>query len=238
MIKIENLYKSFGNIEVLKNINVEFSNSSITMIIGPNSSGKTTLIKSILGMVIPNKGNIFFNGEKINNKWQYKQKISYLPQIAQYPENLSIQELINFVKSIRINYIHEEELIEMFNLKKHLNKKIKTLSGGTLQKLNIVLAFMYDSPVFILDEPTNGLDPLSLYYFKEIILNEKSKGKCIIITSHIVSFVEEIADEILIIIEGSVYFKGKIEDLKNMTKEKHLDKAILKITKQEYVESF
>lgn len=234
MIRIKNLHKKFGNIEVLKDINIDFSDSAITMIVGPNGSGKTTLIKSILGLVIPDKGEYYLNEEKINNKWEYKRNISYLPQIAQFPENLTVQELIQFVKSIRDHYSDEKLLIEKFDLKKHLNKKIKTLSGGTLQKLGIILAFMYDCPILILDEPTNGLDPLSFYHFKEILLDEKRKGKCIIITTHIVSFVEEIADEILFMLEGTIYFKGKLEALKELTNEKHLDKAIAKIVEHQY----
>src|SRR5690606_12792113 len=111
-----------------------------------------------------------------------------------------------------------------FTLESHLTKKIKHLSGGTKQKVNIVLAMMYDNPVIVLDEPSTGLDPIALVRLKDLILEEKSKGKNILVTTHIMSLVEDLSDEILFLLEGKVYFRGTVEKLKQFTGETNLEK--------------
>ena len=123
----------------------------------------------------------------------------------------------------------EEKLIEIFQLESFLDKKLSTLSGGTKQKVNIVLAFMFDCPLLILDEPTTGLDPASLISLKKLIQKEKANGKTILITSHIMQFVAEVADEIVYLLEGSIYFKGTIEQLKTKTNQTDLEHAIAAI---------
>ncbi len=226
MIEITNLYKNFAKVEVLKGINLEIKKGGIFAILGPNGSGKTTLIKSILGMVIPRSGEIFINSTNIHNKWDYRKNINYLPQIANFPNNLSVIELIDMIKNLREKPTNDIELIELFALKPFLDKKLRNLSGGTRQKVNIVLAFMFDSEMLILDEPTTGLDPVSLIKLKKMIQLEKEKGKTIIITSHIMSFVEEIADEVVFLLDGNIYFKGTIAQLKSQTQQTNLELAI------------
>ena len=226
MIEITNLYKNFAKVEVLKGINLEIKKGGIFAILGPNGSGKTTLIKSILGMVIPRSGEICINSTNIHNKWDYRKNINYLPQIANFPNNLSVIELIDMIKNLREKPTNDIELIELFGLKPFLDKKLRNLSGGTRQKVNIVLAFMFDSEMLILDEPTTGLDPVSLIKLKKMIKFEKEKGKTIIITSHIMSFVEEIADEVVFLLDGNIYFKGTIAQLKSQTQQTNLELAI------------
>ena len=206
-IEIDNLHKQFGKNQVLKGIDLNIDKGRIYAILGPNGSGKTTLIKSILGMVIPDKGEISVLEQSIKKGWKYRKKIDYLPQIANFPPNIKVKELINMIKDLRNAPSTEAELIELFGLEPFLNKKLSTLSGGTKQKVNIVLTFMFDSPLIILDEPTTGLDPRALIRLKELILKEKNNGKTILITSHIMQFVEEMADEILYLLEGKFILK-------------------------------
>ncbi len=232
MIDIQNLYKKFGSNQVLSGLGLEISDGGIFAILGPNGSGKTTLIKSILGMVVPNKGNILVQGQNIKNNWEYRQQINYLPQIANFPGNLSVKELVRMIKDLRQKPSEEEKLIALFGLEQFLDKKLVTLSGGTKQKVNIVLTFMFDSPLLILDEPTTGLDPASLIRLKTLINEEKSKGKTILITSHIMQFVEEMADEIVYLLEGNIYFKGNIEQLKSKTQQTDFERAIAAISEQ------
>lgn len=229
MIQVENLYKKFGKNEVLKGLDLNIDKGGIFAILGPNGSGKTTLIKSILGMVVPNKGSIAVSGISIKKNWKYRQEIDYLPQIANFPGNLKVKELIRMIKDLRQMLSEEEKLIELFQLEPFLDKKLSTLSGGTKQKVNIVLAFMFDCPLLILDEPTTGLDPASLINLKELIQKEKAKGKTILITSHIMQFVAEVADEIVYLLEGKIYFKGSIEQLKTKTNQTDLEHAIAAI---------
>jgi len=235
MIIIDKLYKKFDKNQVLKGIDLEIKPGGIIAVLGPNGSGKTTLIKSILGMVIPNSGSIKLNGMAIKNNWKYRNDIDYLPQIANFPGNLSVKELIKMIKDLRSGKDTDDlRLIELFKLEPFLGKKLSNLSGGTKQKVNLVLTFMFDSPLVILDEPTSGLDPISHLRLKELIKAEKEKGKTILITSHIMSFVEEIADEIVFLLEGKIYFKGSINELKIKTQQPDFEHAIASILTSSY----
>jgi Cu-processing system ATP-binding protein len=235
MIEIKDLYKKFGTNQVLQGIDLDIQRGGIFAVLGPNGSGKTTLIKSILGMVIPNSGTIKLDGKSVKNSWKYRNEIDYLPQIANFPGNLTVNELIKMIKDIRAKKNTDEfRLIELFKMEPFLDKKLGNLSGGMKQKVNLLLAFMFDSPLIILDEPTSGLDPISHIRLKELIQSEKTKGKTILITSHIMSFVEEIADEIVFLLEGKIYFKGSISELKTKTNQPDFEHAIASILSSSY----
>jgi Cu-processing system ATP-binding protein len=229
MVNIQNLHKTFGKNHVLSGVDLTIKKGGIFAVLGPNGSGKTTLIKCILGMVIPNKGTITIHDQNIKNNSDYRYKIDYLPQIANFPSNLKVKELIKMIKDLRSNTLEDKRLIELFKLEPFLDKKLGTLSGGTKQKVNIVLTFMFDSPLIILDEPTSGLDPISLIRLKDLIQAEKAKGKTILITSHIMSFVEEVSDEIVFLLEGKIYFKGSVSELKTKTNQPDFEHAIASI---------
>lgn len=230
MIEFKSVTKKFGSNVVLDNLSLEIDKGGIFAILGPNGSGKTTLIKLILGMVVTDKGRVFLDKKDIKNQWQYRNNIQYLPQIANFPGNLSVKELLHMIMDIRSNASRQDELISKFGLENQLNKKLATLSGGTKQKVNLVLTFMYSNDLIILDEPTTGLDPSSLIALKELIVEEKEKGKTILLSSHILHFVDEMADEIIYLLEGKIYFKGKVSQLLEKTSQKDLEHAIAEIT--------
>lgn len=234
MINFKNINKRFGKLVVLDDLNLEVNKGGVFAILGPNGSGKTTLIKSLLGMVIPEKGDILFNNESILKQWDYRNKLTYLPQIANFPANLTVIELVEMVKNLRPSKTNEKELIELFGLTAVLKQKLGNLSGGTKQKVNLVLTFMFDSDLIILDEPTTGLDPIALIFLKELIQKEKEKGKTILITTHIMSFVEEMSDEIVFLLDGKIYFKGTIEAIMKQTESATLEIAIANLMKQQY----
>ncbi|UOY07946.1 ABC transporter ATP-binding protein [Muricauda sp. SCSIO 64092] len=233
MIQITDLHKKFGKNEVLKGLDLTIEPGRIYAILGPNGSGKTTLIKSILGMVLPDKGKIEVLGKPIEKGWKYRKQIDYLPQIANFPGNLKVRELIKMIKDLRNDEGNEELLITTFSLQPHLDKKLSNLSGGTKQKVNLVLAFMFNSQLLILDEPNTGLDPNALIKLKELISKEKANGKTLLITSHVMQFVEEVADEIVYLLEGTIYFKGTIAALKKVTNQQNVEHAIAELTKTE-----
>lgn len=233
MITIKKIQKSFSKNEVLKGLDLQIGRGVITAILGPNGSGKTTLIKSILGLVIPDDGEILLEGKPVKYQWEYRNRIDYLPQIARFPENLKVRELITMVKDIRKQPAREDTLIKLFGLVPFLDKKLRNLSGGTRQKVNVVLGFMFDSPLIILDEPTVGLDPVAMIHLKELILAEKERGKTIIITTHIMHLVEELADEIVFILEGKIYFRGSLQQMNTMTGEMNLERSIAQILQQD-----
>lgn len=235
MIEIKDLYKRYSKNRVLKGITLEIGSGGIFAVLGPNGSGKTTLIKSILGMVVPDKGSIELDGKNIKGDWKYRNYIDYLPQIANFPSNLTVNELIKMIKDLRdFKGTEDQRLIELFKLEPFLDKKLGNLSGGTKQKVNLVLTFMFDSPLIILDEPTTGLDPISHIRLKDLIKAEKEKGKTILITSHIMNFVEEISDEIVFLLEGQIYFKGSIQELKSKTGQPDFEHAIASILSSSY----
>ncbi len=229
MIQIQNLHKQFGANRVLTGLDLDISGGGIFAVLGPNGSGKTTLIKCLLGMVVPNEGIIRIDGKEIKGRWKYRQDINYLPQIANFPGNLTVKELFHMIKDLRQKAGDAGELITLFQLQPFLEKKLGTLSGGTKQKVNLVLAFMFNSPLLVLDEPTTGLDPASVIRLKGLIARERQKGTTILITSHIMQFVEEVADEIIYLLEGRIYFKGGIKALKTKTKQNDFEHAIAAI---------
>lgn len=233
MIIIENLSKNFGRLAALDQVNLALDKAKSYAMVGPNGSGKTTLIKSILGLVRPSSGTIHFRGKDIANEWKYREDIGYMPQIGRYPENMRIGELIDMMKNIRENGKPvDEELIDSFKLYKMYDKRMHTLSGGTRQKVSASLAFLFHAPVLILDEPTAGLDPISVEILKEKILHERRIGKLLIITSHILSDLDELATEMVYIFEGKIQYNNSIEALKKETNETKLNKAITTLIKQ------
>ena len=231
MIRVEALEKKFGKLNVLKGISAEFGKGEVVSVIGPNGSGKTTLIKCILGMVIADKGQLYFDNHLIKGDFTYRERIGYMPQIGRYPDNMKIGHLFDMMKDIRHTNGNktDEDLIQDWQLHNMNAKAMRTLSGGTRQKVSAALAFMFNPDVLILDEPTAGLDPVSSEILKSKILKAKELGKLIIITSHIMSEVEELADKVLYIFEGNIRFYKTVEALKSETDEERLGRAVAKI---------
>ncbi|MEP0861305.1 MAG: ABC transporter ATP-binding protein [Ignavibacterium sp.] len=233
MIKFANIIKKYNKLEVLKGIDAEIQTGKVTSIVGPNGSGKTTLIKIILGLVKADFGSVEIDGKKINGDYDYRGNIGYMPQIARYPENLTVYEVLTMIKDLRNRKDHpEEKLIKDFELSGELTKAIRTLSGGNRQKLSAVIALMFDPQILIFDEPTAGLDPVISNRFKEMVFVEKKKGKTIILTSHIMSEVEELADEIIFLLDGKIYYKGSLQNLLIEKGEVKLEKAVAKILEE------
>lgn len=233
MISVSKIEKRFGSLDVLKTISANFETGKSYALIGPNGSGKTTLIKSILGMVVPDSGEIEVDGESIKGQWSYREKIGYMPQIGRYPDNMTISQLFEMIKDLRSDCkTIDEELIEGFGLDKILNKRMHTLSGGTRQKVSAALAFLFNPKVFILDEPTAGLDPLAVEVIKEKILKQMSEDKTFIITSHILSDLDDLSSHALYLDNGSLIYNDSIALLKEETGEIRLGKAIATIMKR------
>ena len=228
MIQLKNISKSFGKFQALNDITLSCGKGQCIALIGPNGSGKTTLIKSILGMVVPEKGEILFDGKTIKNDFAYRARIGYMPQIGRYPDNMTIGQIFEMMKDIRKsdNTHFDEELIERFELDKIFDKRMRTLSGGTRQKVSAALAFLFDASVLILDEPTAGLDPLSADILKEKIIKENKKGKLVIITSHILSELDELISDLIYMQDGKIRFYKNIEEVKKESGHAKLSKAI------------
>lgn len=227
MIIASNVSKKFGKLKALDNVSVTCNKGECIALIGPNASGKTTLIKTILGMVVQDSGFITFNGNNILHHWQYREEIGYMPQTGRYPDNMTIGHVLNMMKDIRGDKVTlDEDLVNAFELKTLINKRMRTLSGGTRQKVSASLAFLFSPVVLILDEPTAGLDPLASELLKEKIIAEKKKGKLILITSHILSELDDLITQVIYMQDGQVCFHKSIGELRTETGEKKLNKAI------------
>lgn len=233
MISIKKLRKDFGPRTVLNGLDLEIPAGQATGIVGPNGSGKTTTIKALLGLVKPTFGDIYVDGQSIDGEWEYRNKIGYMPQVARYPENMTIGELFQFIKSMRgSDTDRDQELLAYFDLEQEVDKRMRTLSGGMRQKVGAILAMMFDPEILIFDEPTAGLDPKSSVQFKKLLHQEKEKGKTVLLTSHIMSEIEELTDHLIFIVEGKIRYDGPMHELLKSQKEQRLEGAVAKMMEE------
>ena len=213
-------------------MSAQFEASKSYALMGPNGSGKTTLIKCILGMVLPDSGEIRVMGKPIKNDWSYRQDVGYMPQLGRYPDQMKIGQLFTMVRDIRQQQAAvDEDLIREYKLNEMKDKRMHTLSGGTRQKVSAALAFLFCPQILILDEPTAGLDPVAAEILKEKIVAEKKNNKTFLITSHIVSDLDELSTHMVYMNEGKILFNDTIDLLKEETGEQHLGKAIASFMK-------
>ena len=228
MIEIQAITKRFGKLRALDAVTATFTEGQAISLIGPNGSGKTTLIKCLLGMSIPNEGKLLFKGTDVTTSSDYRRDIGYMPQIGRYPDNMLISQIFDMMIDIRKNQTTQldEELMDAFDLKKQFDKPMRTLSGGTIQKVSACLAFLFDPSVLVLDEPTAGLDPLASEILKAKVLKEKNKGKLILMTSHILSDLEDMTTDVMYLQDGRVQFFQPVETLKYLTHQNRLARAI------------
>jgi Cu-processing system ATP-binding protein len=233
MIEARNVSKSFGRLRVLDDLSLSIKPKRITGLIGPNAAGKTTLAKIILGLTKPDSGTILFDGVPIGADDEYRSRIGYMPQMARYPENLSPRELVEMLTDLRRSAAPVDEgLTTAFDFGDALDKPLRTLSGGTRQKVNAVIAFLFSPDLLILDERTAGLDPVASGILKDKVLSDKAAGKTFLMTSHIMSELDELADDIAFINEGRVAFSGAVSELKRVTRQSNIERAVAEMMKR------
>ncbi len=234
MIEVKNLTKKFQNFTALNDLSVTFSDGQSTALIGPNGCGKTTLIKSILGLNVVDDGDILVDGTSVKEDHLYRRNIGYMPQIGRYPENMSILQTIKMIQETRNMPSAEPdtELLEEFDLPSLYDKKMGNLSGGTTQKVSAVLAFMFNPKIIILDEPTAGLDPLASEILKNKIIRERNRGKLILITSHLLSELDDIVSEVVFMNEGKILIQQSVTDLMTERNSLKISDSIISILKE------
>lgn len=217
MIKIKNLVKNYGNVKALKGVSFDIEKGETFAVVGPNGAGKTTLLNTILGLIHPSAGGIIVdNIELSKNPKEVKKRIGYVPQRISFHENLSVFEAIEFYGALRgINGANLENALSAVGILGQRDKNVGALSGGMLQRLALAQAIVSDPPILILDEPTISLDPEGRIAFKRLIREEKKKGKTILLSSHILSYVEELADRVAILVRGEVVALDTLEELRN-----------------------
>jgi Cu-processing system ATP-binding protein len=226
-IEIAGLAKRFGRMTVLSNLDAVVTPGRVTALIGPNAAGKSTLLKCILGLVRPDAGTIHIAGTRVTTDPEYRKGIGYMPQRAAFPDNLTGEEAIELLRRVRgADAAIDFELIDRFGLGGELRKRVHVLSGGTRQKLNAVAAYLFRPSLVILDEPNAGLDPVANGILKQKILDSKRAGTTHLITSHVLSELEEMADDVLFLTDGRVRYSGSLDGLRAETGERRLERAV------------
>ena len=230
MIETRGLSKRFGALHVLQAVDLTIGRGRVTALVGPNGAGKTTLLKSVLGLTRPDAGIIVFDGHTLGDDESFRARIGYMPQAPRFPSNLTGAELYAMLRDLRGDARPADEtLFESFDLGEQLNKPVRTLSGGTRQKINAALAFAFSPDLLILDEPTAGLDPVSSATLKDKVLADRHSGRTVIVTSHVMSDLEELADDVVFLAEGRVCFTGPVWDLKRLTRQNNLERAVAEL---------
>lgn len=226
MLEVKNLSKYFGMNKVVDNLSFTLESGKILGVLGKNGAGKSTTFRMILNILEPDEGEILYNGEKIDAK--VSDKIGYLPEVGSLIESYTVYEQCLYygkMKSMTTEQIKKNmfDLLERFQITEYANMKIKELSKGNRQKIQFIIALLHDPDLIILDEPFSGLDPVSVEYFKNIILELKEQGKTIMFSSHVMSHVEMLCEEVLIIDKGKVILNCNLNQIKQEYSNKTLE---------------
>ena len=237
MIRLSGLCKAFGAVDVLRFVDLDVRRGRITAVVGPNGAGKTTLIKSIVGLTRPDCGEISVDGVAVGRDEGYRARIGYMPQISRFPDNLTVRDLFEMVKDLRGRPANiDEDLIDRLGIRPQLDQPLRVLSGGTKQKVNAALAFLFRPELLVLDEPTAGLDPVSSSILKDKILAQRSSGTTFLLTSHVMSELEELADDVIFLLHGRALFAGAIGEVKRITRQATLERAVAALMSPAFAE--
>ena len=227
MIAVTGLRKRFGALPVLDGIDLAIHRGRVTAIVGPNGSGKTTLIKTLLGLVRPDAGEVSIDGRVLNGDDEYRAHIGYVPQTARFPENLTPRELVRMLTDLRgARRDPDPVMVAEFGLTAEMDKPVRVLSGGNRQKVSALAAFLFDPALLILDEPTAGLDPVASSALKDRILRRRAEGTTFVLTSHVMADLEELADDVVLLLQGRVQYAGPLQQLCVVTGERRLERAV------------
>ena len=230
ILTVSGLAKHYGRLPVLRDVDLAIGAGRTTAILGPNGAGKTTLIKAMLGLTSADRGQILLRDRPLGEDPALRASIGYMPQIARFPENLTGAELIAMLTDLRGPRPKlDRELVDRFRLGTELSASLRTLSGGTRQKVNAILAFLFSPELLILDEPTAGLDPIASGVLKDKIREDRAKGKTFVLVSHVMSELEELADDVVFLVDGTVRFAGALTDLKLRTRQLSLERAVAQL---------
>ena len=227
LVEMRGLVKRFGRRTVLQGIDFDIPRGAVTAIIGPNGAGKTTLNKSILGLVRLDGGRVYFDGVDTASRIEHRARIGYMPQTPRYPDSFSAGDVLRLLRDFRgADTRTDNELIESFDLAPLLEVPARALSGGQRQRLNAAAAFLFVPDLLLLDEPTAGLDPVASSVLKDKIRAVRHEGRSVVITSHILSELQELSDIVVFLHEGQVHWSGPLDSLMAETGATTLERAI------------
>ena len=212
LIQIQNLNKSFGKKQVLKNINLNIQSGKIIGLLGPNGSGKTTLIKILNGLLKDYQGSVFIDHQPVGV--QSKEIISNLPDEPYFENWMTTTNALNLFKDLYQDFDMDKALYLMDKMKLEKNVKIKSLSKGMKEKFQLVLVMSRKAKIYILDEPIGGVDPAARDFILEIILNNYAEDAVVIMSTHLIADIEKIFDEVVFIKDGEIVLHEDSEELR------------------------
>ena len=212
LVKCNNLCKEFDNKQILNNINLIIPKGKIVGLLGKNGSGKTTLIKLINDLLTPTSGEVLINGEKPSIK--SKKVISYLPERTYLDKSMKISQIITFFDEFYDNFDKEKAIKLLKDLDLDINSKVSKMSKGMQEKLQLILVMSREAELYILDEPLGGVDPATRDYILDTILSNFSEGASVIISTHIISDIERILDDVIFIDKGEIVLSSPADELR------------------------
>lgn len=211
-IEMNNLGKRFGAVYAVQNINLTLGQGRIIGLLGPNGSGKTTLIKMLNGLIQPSHGSILFDGNKPGV--YSKSKISYLPDKSYLNSQMTVEQIVDFFGDFYadFNLAKADDLLKRLNIP--VQQKLKTLSKGTQEKVQLALVMSREAEVYILDEPIGGVDPVARDYILQTIISQYNRSATVIISTHLIYDVENILDDVIMIKNGSIFLFDSVENIR------------------------
>jgi len=236
MIKLENITKYYGKLRALNGISLDLDEEKVYGLLGPNGSGKSTLLKIILRLIEPNEGKVIFTSAELKNN--FFNSIGYLPEERGLFKNSPVEEVITYfakLKGLSGRKLEKQTnyWLERFSLAESRKKLIGQLSKGNQQKVQFITAIIHNPALLILDEPFTGFDPINQQLLKEVIREFSQKGKTVILSTHLMNFVEDICKEIIFLNEGNLLFAGGLEQIQKTYSE---EKFVLEISKEKTTE--
>jgi Cu-processing system ATP-binding protein len=216
MIRIDHLTKRFGRFTAVNDISFEVKPGEVFALLGPNGSGKTTTLKTIVGLSIPTAGRVLVNGIDVQiEPKRARTLISYLPQRVSFPDSLTAREVIRFYACMRkLSKEVADEALAQGNFNGWSDKSVGEFSGGMVQRLGLAIVSMPQAPILLLDEPTASLDPQGVKQFREFVTEQKNLGRTIIFSTHLLAEAEQLADRVGIFVQGRLVAQESIEKLR------------------------
>ena len=216
LLECKNICKSFGEKEVLKNINLKIEKGRIIGLLGKNGQGKTTLLKLINTLLTPTEGEILIKGEKLGI--ESKKIISFLPERTYLDKEMSIKEIFKFFSDFYDNFNLAKAKKLLKDLDLDINEKLSKMSKGMQEKLQLILVMSRDAELYILDEPLGGVDPATRDYILDVILANFKEGASIIISTHLIGDIERILDDVIFIDKGKIVKVTSPDELRKKEK--------------------
>jgi ABC-2 type transport system ATP-binding protein len=213
ILECNSLTKKFTGVDALTNVNLRLERGRIIGLLGPNGSGKTTMIKLINGLLVPTSGNLLIDGKQPGP--ETKKIVSYLPERTYLPEWMRISETIEFFKDFYTDFDEKRAYEMLERLQLNPTKRLKTLSKGTKEKVQLILVMSRNADLYCLDEPIGGVDPAARDYILNTIISNYNENASVLISTHLISDIEKVLDEVIFIKYGQVMLHSSVEDIRS-----------------------